>query len=166
MRRAIRLAALALALSLGNPVAADQFADATAAYNSGDYATALKLIRPLAERGDAAAQGNLGTLYVLGKGVPQDFAQAVKWFRKAADKGNAHAQAKLGVTYAKGEGVPRNYVLAHMWWSLAAAAGDKEAAQARDFVAAKMTPEQIAEARKLAREWKPKTGEEPKAQLP
>jgi TPR repeat protein len=59
--------------------------------------------------------------------------------------------------YANGHGVPQDYVLAHMWFNLAAATGMVETAAAdRDMVAAKMTPAQIAEAQKLAREWKPK----------
>jgi hypothetical protein len=52
--------------------------------------------------------------------------------------------------------VPQNYVQAHKWWNLAAVAGDKDAIKNRDIVAGKMTPAQIAEGQKLAREWKPK----------
>jgi TPR repeat protein len=58
--------------------------------------------------------------------------------------------------YDQGLGVPEDYVLAHIWYNLAAATGMKEAVANRDSVAAKMTPAQVAEARKLAREWKPK----------
>jgi uncharacterized protein len=58
--------------------------------------------------------------------------------------------------YAIGKGVPQDYVIAHMWLNLAAVDGDKDAAEGRDTLAAKMTPAQIAEAQKLAREWKPK----------
>ena len=58
--------------------------------------------------------------------------------------------------YDNGEGVPQDYVTAHMWFNLAAASGNKDAVKARDIVAAQMTPAQIAEAQKLAREWKPK----------
>jgi uncharacterized protein len=56
--------------------------------------------------------------------------------------------------YGTGHGVPQDYVIAHMWFNLAAASGDKEAAEVRDMLAAKMTPAQVAEAQKLAREWK------------
>ena len=61
--------------------------------------------------------------------------------------------------YALGLGVPQDYVHAHMWISLAAAQGDADAVNNRDIVAAKMTPDQIAEAQKLAREWKPTIGQ-------
>ena len=89
-------------------------------------------------------------------GVPQDYAEALKWYRLAADQGHASAQCNLGVMYANGEGVPQDYVRAHMWFNLSAAQGDQDAAKNRDDVAKRMTPAQIAEAQKLAREWQPK----------
>ncbi|MSP50530.1 MAG: sel1 repeat family protein, partial [Alphaproteobacteria bacterium] len=89
-------------------------------------------------------------------GVPQDYAEAVMWYRKAADQGEADAQTNLGINYANGQGVPQDYVQAHKWFNLAAAKGNINAVKNRDIVAAKMTPAQIAEAQKLAREWKPK----------
>ncbi|WP_417433089.1 sel1 repeat family protein [Hoeflea sp.] len=73
----------------------------------------------------------------------------------AADKGLADAQAKLGYSYSTGEGVPQDYALAHMWFNLAAAQGADKAAENRDIVAKKMTRDQIAEAQRMAREWKP-----------
>jgi TPR repeat protein len=116
----------------------------------------LRLMRPLAEQGSALAQAKLGVMYDEGKGVPQDYAAAASWYRKAAEQGDANAQVILGGKYALGEGVPEDYVIAHMWYNLAAAEGHKNAVKARDLVAAVMTPQQIAEAQKLAREWKPK----------
>jgi uncharacterized protein len=74
----------------------------------------------------------------------------------AAEQGLDTAQHNLGVAYATGRGVPQNYVRAHMWFNLASAQGDKGAAKARDSLARVMTPDQIAEAQKLAAEWKPK----------
>jgi TPR repeat protein len=71
-----------------------------AAAGRGDYAAALRLWRPLADQGDAAAQYNLGLMYVDGHGVAQDDAAAVSWFRKAADQGYADAQYNLGLMYA------------------------------------------------------------------
>jgi hypothetical protein len=91
-----------------------------AAYQRGDYATALHEWRPLAEQGDAAAQNNLGVMYYKGEGVPQDYAKAVKWFRKTAEQGNADAQYSLGLMYDEGLGVPQDYAQAHMWYNLAA----------------------------------------------
>jgi len=102
-------------------------------------------------------------MFATGQGVPQDHAEAVKWYRKAADQGLAQAQSRLGVMYAKGQGVSQDYVEACKWFDLAAArfaASDAmlrdEAVSNRQGIAAGMTPTQIAEAQRLAREWKPK----------
>jgi uncharacterized protein len=155
--------ALVLSLSLAAPVAAGPFEDGVAARAYGDYATALRLLRPLANQGHAAAQFNLGFMYAFGRGVPQDYAEAMRWFRKAADQGDASSQFILGGLYDSGEGVPQDYVKAHKWYNLAGAhfsaseSGMREqAVKNRDRVAAKMTTAQIAEAQRLAREWKPK----------
>ena len=122
-----------------------------------DYAKAAKWYRSAAEQGHAYAQNNLGTMYSKGRGVAQDYAEAAKWYRLSAEQGNAVAQLNLGVLYANGQGVQQNYVAAAMWLNLAAMQGNASAVENRDFVAAKMTPDQLAKAERLAREWKPKT---------
>ena len=109
-----------------------------------------------AEQGDAEAQSVLGLMYTLGLGVPQDKQEAVKWYRRAAEQGYAHGQFSLGVMYYFGEGVPKDHVLAYKWFNLAAAQGNKNAAELRDVLATEMTPSQIAEAQRLAKEFKPK----------
>ena len=86
------------------------------------------------------------------QGVPQDSKTAVKWYKLAAEQGYANAQAKLGVQYATGAGVIQDYVRAHMWGNIAASDGDEGGGKVRDAVAVTMTPAQIAEAQKLARE--------------
>ena len=108
-----------------------------------------------ADQGDADAQYNLGGAYYTGYGVTQDYAEAVKWWRLAADQGNADAQYNLGVAYYSGYGVTQDYAEAHKWLNLAAAAGHPTAGEGRDIAAKEMTPEQVAEAQRLAREWKP-----------
>ncbi len=128
------------------------------AAESGDYVTALRLWRPLATQGHAYAQYNLGGMYNEGQGVPRDYAEAVKWYRKAAKQGYSQAQYNVGVMYHKGRGVPQNNVQAHMWFDLAASRSPPGelrymAVKARDLVAERMTPAQITEAEKLAREW-------------
>jgi uncharacterized protein len=183
-------------LALFGVAAAGPLEDGEAAYHRGDYAEAMRLLRPLAEQGDASAEFQLGAMYTFGEGVPRDTEQAVIWYRKAAEQGNADAQAKLGLGYAygigtpkdaaqalvwygkaaeqgnsfaqfnlgvmyeDGAGVPQNYITAHTWFTLAASRGgntelQRQAAKSRDEVAAKMTPDQIAEAQRMAREWKP-----------
>jgi len=154
--------ALVLFLSLPAPVAAGPFEDGVAAYG-GDDATALRLWRPLAQQGDAEAQNNLGHGYAQGQGVPQDYGEAVRWYRRAAEQGDAVAANNLGTMYDKGRGVAKDYVHAHKWYNLAAArclASETEnrdkAVRNRDRIAVKMTAAQIAEAQRLAREWKPR----------
>ncbi len=127
------------------------------AYQLGDYATALKEWRSLAELGRADAQYNLGVLYDNGEGVPEDYKEAVRWYRLAADQGYAKAQSNLGLMYEYGEGVAQDDVQAHLWANLAAAQGNEEARKAVDILAEKMTPAQIADAQRLAREWTPKS---------
>jgi uncharacterized protein len=90
------------------------------------------------------------------KDVPQDYAAAAAWYRRAAEQGNQFAQFNLGVMYEIGQGVPQDYVLAHMWFNLAAVQNHIDAIKNRDLVSAKMTPAQIADAWRQAREWKPK----------
>ena len=80
----------------------------------------------------------------------------VKKLIQQASQGDAAAQTNLGSMYGSGQGVPQNYVQAHMWYNLAAAQGDAEGTKNRDLVAKKMTPQQIAQAQELARNWKPK----------
>ena len=99
--------------------------EGVAAYKRGDYATALREFRPLAEQGDAHAQFNLGGMYERGRGVPQDYVQAHMWFNLAASR------------FPPGE-------------------DHDQAVENRDIIAKMMTPAQISEALKLAREWRPK----------
>jgi TPR repeat protein len=87
--------------------------------------------------------------------LPQDYAEAVKWYRRAAEQGGDMAQLKLGEMYSEARGWPEDLVQAHMWFNLAAAHSGF-GANKRDALARRMTPEQIAEAERLAREWKPK----------
>ncbi len=159
----IVLGGVVLAAMISGGAVAGPLEEAWAAYERGDFATALHLWRPLAAQGNAFAQSNLGFMYDSGQGVPQDQGEAVKWYRLAAEQGNARAQSNLGSMYASGEGVPQDYVQAYLWANLAAsrfpssAKEDRDqAAHNRDIVASKMTPAQIAEAEELAREWKPK----------
>ncbi len=126
-----------------------------------DYAEAANWYHLAAEKGLAEAQFSLGDMYVKGKGVTQDFADAVKWYHLAAEQGDAYGQLYLGNMYAKGKGITQDYVQAHMWANLAAAQlqpgldGDR-AVNIRDDAEKHMTPDQVAEAQRLAREWKPK----------
>jgi TPR repeat protein/photosystem II stability/assembly factor-like uncharacterized protein len=117
------LMSLVLLIGLALPVIAEQFDDALAADKRGDYATAARLYRPLAEQGNPVAQHNLGFMYSTGHGVPQSHAQAVQWWRKAAGQGYAPSQFNLGNSYHSGNGVSQNDAEAFMWWRKAAEQG-------------------------------------------
>ena len=111
-----------LAFAQFGVAAAGPLEDSRAAYERGDYATAMAFVRPLADGGDAAAQRELGYLYgmlAIRDHHSQDFTQGAIWFRKAADQGDAKAQIYLGTMYSVGRGVPQDYVMAHMWYNLA-----------------------------------------------
>ncbi len=155
MKAILRSGFLALAImALAVPGYAGPYEDADAARDRGDYATAVKIMRPLAEQGFAPAQLVLGILYAeRGGGIPQDYAVAAKWFHLAAEQGQAEAQANLGYKYQAGKGVPKDYVLAYLWYNLAAARENPFAADNRDELVKRMTPDQIAEAQRMAREW-------------
>jgi TPR repeat protein len=152
------------ALRLWRPLAEQGNADAQ--YNLGlmyargqgvpqDLAEAHKWYLLAAAQGDGSAQDHLGLMYAQGKGVPEDHAAALGWFRQAAAQGHGSAQSNLGVMYSKGLGLSHDPVLALMWWSLAVQNGYAPASKFRDQMTALLTPEQIAEAQRLAREWKP-----------
>ena len=130
--------------------------------------TLYQLVKKAATKGNATAQFSLGAMNypLIGWGAPGfdggkgNLPEALIWFRRAADQGDVDAQVALGIAYEGGIGVPQDYVEAHKWYNLAAAR-TKDAdfraidIERRDAVALKMTPTQIAEAQKLAREWKP-----------
>ena len=128
------------------------FDEGAAAYERGDYAAALRAWQPLAEQGVASAQTMLGLMYANGEGVPRDDRMAAQWYRRAAEQGDASAQNSLSVMYTIGAGVPKDYVHAHMWANIAASGGDKKTVKLRNDLAKLMTPSQIAEAERLARE--------------
>jgi len=148
------LAGLIFAVVMASGAVAGSLEDAVSAEMRGDYATALKLYRPLAERGNADAQAFLGYLYAVGNGVRQDYAEAAKWYQLSAAQGDIYAQVNLAGMYENGQGVPQDYVMAHMWFNLAAAKGNIPSEAYRENLAQKMTPDQVAQAQRMAREWK------------
>ena len=114
-------------------------------------ATIFALIFTLAAPAAAQDFGDGRKAYERG-----DYAAALREWLPLAEQGNAQAQHELGFMYLQGRGVARDDIQDHMWWSLAASQGNEASTLARKLVAAFMTPAQIAEAQKLAREWQPK----------
>ena len=135
--------------------------DAWAATDKKDYATAaLKYKSAAAINSNSAveifqqayARTQLGKLYKEGLGVPQNVAEAVRLWKLASAQGNENAQINLAFMYANGSGVKQNFVLAYMWNELAVQRDEPKSLTNRDAYAAYMTPQQIAEAQKLAKE--------------
>ncbi|MDH3472728.1 MAG: SEL1-like repeat protein [Rhodospirillales bacterium] len=124
MRRIVLTAAFSFILA--TPAWAG-FQQGWSAYYRGEYATALRELRPVAEQGHPAAQINLGIMYEEGQGVAQDYAEALKWFRRAARQDYAEGQFKLGEMYAAGKGVPQDHGQAIEWYEKAAAQRDTQA---------------------------------------
>jgi hypothetical protein len=121
-----------------------------------DYAEAAKWLRQAADQDFAIAQTELGRMYFNGRGVSKDYTECARWWQRAANHGYAEAQVDLGTLYDVGLGVPRDYVMSYMWYNLAAAQGDRSAVEQRTALVDRMTPNQVAEAQRMAREWKPK----------
>jgi clan AA aspartic protease (TIGR02281 family) len=122
-----KLTALLTLLAIAEAAAGGPLEDAFTDYQRGDYAHALRLLRPLADQGNATAQFNLGLMYSRGKGIPQNYPEAAKWYRLSAAQGNTGAQVNLGWLYGRGEGVRQDYTEAGRWYRLAADQGDATA---------------------------------------
>jgi len=156
--------ALGIVLTLTLSAASGPMEDGIAAYDKEDYATALRIFQPLAERGHLDAQYSLGSLYQAGKGVAQDLSQSIVWYRKAADQGHVQAMTALGVIL--GDSPRENFIEALAWFNVAVArtspsddkhAGTRKIAEeGQKELSARMSPSQITAAQRLAHEWKPK----------
>ena len=123
-----------------------------------DDTEAVRWTRRAADQGYAPAQYNLGLLYFRSRGVLGDDVEAAMWYRRAAEQGYAPAQGGLGYMLAYGAGVDEDYVLAYMWLELAGNGATSNFtrrlyAQQLDELAQRMTPDQIVDAKRLARDW-------------
>ena len=107
-----------LIVLLGTQVSAQDINKGVEAYQAGDYATALKELKPYAEQGNAPAQLSLGVMYANGEGVLKDYAEALKWYQLSADQGNEFAQQRLGRMYREGRGILKDYAEALKWFTI------------------------------------------------
>ena len=154
MKNLTRIICLTLVILLGTTGTSwgADYQKGLAAHQSGDFATALREWKPLAEQGYVYAQSNLGQMYHNGEGVLQNYKTAFKWYTLAAEQGHVSAQYNLGVMYFQGEGVPQDNIYAHMWFNIVASNGDEDGGKWRDAVAEQMNTRQINKAQDLARE--------------
>ena len=121
-----------------------------------DEPKAVMWLLKSAQQGYSNAEFILGVMYANGEGVKKSDAEAAKWFRKVAEKGDEYGQLNLGTMYAEGIGMPVNNKEAYKWFSLSAAQGNKAAQGEKAKLEKKMTAAEIAEALRLAAEWKAK----------
>ncbi len=166
MKQRVKVALMALVLlaSLAGLAAAKPLEEGMDAYSRGDYATALSLLRPLADSGDPVAKTTLGFMFQNGLGIPHDQTLAASFFHEAAELGYAPAMVNLGAMFEIGAGVPEDKVEAHKWYSLAikslktpAEATARDVATAnRKALAASMSESELADAREAAAAWRPK----------
>lgn len=126
-----------------------------ATLNKGDYAAAIAKYIPLAQKGNAKAQYNLGVIYSNGLGVNLNYVEAVRWYRLAAEQGIPQAQSNLGVMFANGRGVPNSQVVAYALLSLATVnltTVETMADYNRTMLANDMTTQEIEAAKTLTQE--------------
>lgn len=116
-----------------------------------DYTSAVKWYLKSAEQNHSRAQFSLGVSYYKGEGVEKDYAEAVKWWRKSAEQNNSSAQVGLGGSYQFGHGVEKDYSEAYAWYNLAAIK-ITGAAEFRDDLENKMSPQQIADAQQRTKQ--------------
>jgi len=137
----------------------EDFRNGLSAFNRGDYAAAIELWRPLADRNDARSQAGIGFMYHRGLGVKTDDVQAAYWLRKAAEQGQAEGQFMLGHLYFFGLGVPKSYAAAYAWCELAQDNGHAEAQFCRDAALESLTEEaQLREAFRMVAELRSRFG--------
>lgn len=136
----------------------DPYSAALHVYGCADYPKAFNLFRPLADQGMALAQYQIGLMTEQGQGTEPNLAHAFPWYMKAAEQGVVDAYFALGQLYSRGVAVTRDKVQAYAWFDRAMKGGNAVAGDWLRDEAKKMTPEEIAEAQRIAGEWKPKTG--------
>lgn len=116
---------------------------------------AVKWFRKASVQGHPEAQVGLGIAYFRGLGVARDLREAHKWFRQSAEQGFARGQYNLGHLYEIGAGVLKDHVQAYKWYLLASGEGYTKAGGSLKKLAENMTPSEIEEASRLAKEWQP-----------
>lgn len=125
-----------------------------AAFQRGDYATVVKILRPKALAGNPSAQHNLGFMYEKGYGVPRNPAIAASWYQKSANQGYPAGQLALGRLYFEGDGLRRDLVEAYKWMYLAGR-GTSKALQYLKVIGNMLTYDQMSVAMQRAQLWTP-----------
>ena len=151
--KGINFSILFVVCSFSSVSFANDFDEGLEAIHGTDYEKALKILVPLASKGHAPSQYNLGVMNEWGNGVPKDYVKAMKWYRLSAEGSHKDAQNNLGAMYSKGEGADQSFIIALKWFLISAENGSEAGRKNIDIVEKRMSQEQITQARKLAREW-------------
>ncbi len=114
---------------------------------------AIRYYKIAADQGLGDAAFNLAVMHQNGWGVPMDEVKANEWYAVAADKGNTEAQMALGRYYAMDFLDSYDPVVAYKWFSIAAKLGDIDGSAKREFIEARMTEDQLAQARAAVDSW-------------
>lgn len=167
IRKLLSIAATFLLVAAAGPIAAQtleaEMRQAAGAYERKDMATAVRIWKVWAGKGNAEARTLLGAMYWSGEGVPRNHTEAAKLYLLAANQGYARAQNDIGFMYGFGEGIPPpDDVEAYKWLTLAIAGYTAKNQDRRDQaikdkaeLAKRMSKAQIAEAEKRVKAWKP-----------
>lgn len=137
---------MATATTLAMPAVAQSLDAGVAAFQTGDYKTAYEHFRPLAEKGEAAAQFWLGSMYSTGYGVTENDPEAVKWMKASARQGYVDAQVALGGIYFLGRDAPPDYVSSQMWLIVAGENGFSGTTETSESLKSFLTDEQAEDA--------------------
>lgn len=121
-----------------------------------DKVEAVRWYTRAAEQGDAFSQYLLGNNSWNGTGIPKSEQVAVQWWQRAASQGFAPAQSSLGrALVTGGQGVSPDKTQAYVWLALSAGQGDQEADQQRATLVKQLKPDQLTQAKRLVKEWRP-----------
>ena len=118
--------------------------------NNGDFATAFKEFKPIADQGSVYAQYYLSQIYIYGLGTQQDFKEAARYLGLAAKQGFVYAQYDLGKLYYYGDGVDQDYLYAFMWWEIANINGLEKALKTKEMFYEDKISSKIKKAHDLA----------------
>jgi TPR repeat protein len=152
---------LAIVLILFASQALADFNDGVVAYAMRQYDKAFQTFLPLAQTSNhALSQYYLGMMYLNGQGVSQDYKEAGKWFLNASQQGVSQAQYRLGEMYANGKGLPQDFEQAFAWFSVASHQNHAKATESVENASGKLSPDELAEAKKLADELISKYGKQ------
>lgn len=147
------LVGIALILTMNGQVMAD-IANGQAAILKGQFSRAFKEFKQDADKGNPRAMEAVAVMLHIGQGVKQDLKKALSWYRKAAEQGNEAGMANVGIMYYKGAGTIQSDVQAYAWLDVASYMRGGKEHNVKARVASFLSPEQLKEAKALARQYR------------